>query len=234
MEQRLENSALIALRELRGYEKERELAERRKQEEDARQARERKERERQAEEAAREQALEKQLRTDLQCAEEEIRLLKQEADRRMREATQALHALQALNNAPKASSSPAPASQVRRGNWMAAFGCLALMASALLPVIGLHRSSTMPTADHRRNASCTEAVGLASLPRTVAAAPATEVATVQSTVPGQSESGRPRTPTPHPHGPGNPHTLRKPNPPKPTCDGTDPLCGLNINAIAPR
>jgi CheY-like chemotaxis protein len=29
-------------------------------------------------------------------------------------------------------------------------------------------------------------------------------------------------------------STRKPNPPKPICDGTDPLCGLNINSLAPR
>ena len=231
MEQRLENSTLIALRELRGYEKERELAERRKQEEAARLARERKEQERQAEAAARERALEKQLRMDLQRAEAEIRLLRQEADRRMREATQAL---QAVNNAPKASSSPAPAHPARRGSWLAASGCTALLASVLVLVIGFRRAPLMPTEDSRRNASCMEAVAPAASPKTAVSAPATEVATAQSTVSGPIESGRQRPPTPHHLRPGIPHTIRKPNPPKPTCDGTDPLCGLNINSIAPR
>jgi hypothetical protein len=234
MEQRLENSTLIALRELRGYEKERELAERRKQEEAARLARERKEQERQAEAAARERALEKQLRMDLQRAEAEIRLLRQEADRRMREATQALQALQALTSVPKVPSLPAPAHPARRGSWLAASGCTALLASVLVLVIGFRRAPLMPTEDSRRNASCMEAVAPAASPKTAVSAPATEVATAQSTVSGPIESGRQRPPTPHPLRPGIPHTIRKPNPPKPTCDGTDPLCGLNINSIAPR
>jgi hypothetical protein len=79
MEQRLESSTLIALRELRSYEQERRLAERRKREEEARQARERKEQERHAEESARERALENQLRIDLQLAQEELKRLRLEA-----------------------------------------------------------------------------------------------------------------------------------------------------------
>lgn len=225
MEQRLESSTLIALRELRGYEKERQLTERCKQEEDARQARERKERERQAEEAARERVLEKQLRTDLQRAE---------ADRRMGEATQAMQALQALTSLPKAPTSPAPASPSRRGSWLAASGCTALLASALVLVIGLPRGSSTPSENSQRSSSCVAAVAPAVLPTTVAAVPATEVANTQSTESGPSDSGKHRPPTHHPHGPGVPHTIRKPTPPKPACDGTDPLCGLNISSIAPR
>ena len=232
MEQRLENSTLIALRELRGYEKERQLAERRKQEEEARLARERKEREQKAEEAAREQALEIQLRTDLQRAEEEIRVLKQEADRRMREAPHALQALQSLASAPQAPASPVSAAlSARRGNWLVASGCAALLASVL--VIGLRRDSSMPAETFQQNTSCLEAVSPAPSPKTVAATPTTEVARTQSTVSEASESGRQRPPIPHPRTPGVPHPPRKPSPPKPTCDGTDPLCGLTVNSIAP-
>ena len=231
MEQRLENSTLIALRELRGYEKERQLAERRKQEENARQARERKERERQAEEAARERALENQLRTDLQRAEEEIRLLRQEADLRMREAT---HAMQALASVPQAPSSPAPAPPTRHGNWLAASGCTALLASTLVLLIGLRRDASIPAENSQRNPSFMEAVAPTLSPKTVTTEPATAIATARSTASGLSESGKQRPPTPHPRSPGAPHALRKPNPPKPTCDGSDPLCGLNINSLAPR
>jgi len=232
MEQRLENSTLIALRELRGYEKERQLAERR--EEESRQARRRKEREQKAEEAAREQALEKQLRTDLQRAEEEIRLLKLEADRRVRETTHALQALQALASVPKVPAAPVSASRARRaGGWLVASGCAALLASGLVLAAGLHRHASMPAENLQRNTSCLEAMSPAPSPKSVAAAPATEVTTTQSTVSGLSESGRQRWPIPHPRTPGAPHTLRKPNPPKPTCDGTDPLCGLTVHSIAP-
>ena len=220
MEQRLENSTLIALRELRSYEKERQLAERRKQEEEARQARERKERERQVEEAAREQVLEKQLRTDLQHAEEEIHLLKQEADLRLREANHALQALQALASVPQASDSPVKAPSLRRGTWLAASGCTALLASALVLVIGLRRDPSTPVQDTRQTMSCPGSSTSAQLPSSAAAETTTTVS-------------KPRPPTPHPQKPGLPHTLRKPNPPKPICDGTDPLCGLTVNSMAP-
>ena len=169
MEQRLENSTLIALRELRSYEKERQLAERRKQEEEARQARERKERERQVEEAAREQVLEKQLRTDLQHAEEEIHLLKQEADLRLREANHALQALQALASVPQASDSPVKAPSLRRGTWLAASGCTALLASALVLVIGLRRDPSTPVQDTRQTMSCPGSSTSAQLPSSAAA-----------------------------------------------------------------
>jgi hypothetical protein len=69
----------------------------------------------------------------------------------------------------------------------------------------------------------------------LATAPATEVATAQSTVSGLVENGlgKQRPPTPHPHRPGIPLPIRKPIPPKPICDGRDPLCGLTINSLAP-
>ena len=227
MQQRLENSTLIALRELRGYEQERQLAERRKKEEEVRQAREHKEQARLAEEAARERALERQLRTDLQHAEEEIRLLRQEADRRMREATQAL---QAPVSVPEARASPISAPPARRRRWLAVSACTTLLAGALVLLIGLRRDSSMLTENPRQDPSRTRSVVSALSPKAGSAAPANAVATPQAALVGPVESGRQRPPTPHPR---VQRPIRKPNPPKPTCDGTDPLCGLPFNALAP-
>ena len=233
MEQRLENSTLIALRELRGYEKERQLAERRKKEEEARLEHARREQARLAEEAARERALERQLRTDLQRAEEEIRLLRQEADRRKREATQALQALKALASASQAPAAPASAPWSRRGKWLAASGCTALLASALVLLIGLRHNASMPAESPVQNPSCPDSVVSALSPTSASAKTAATVSTLQAAGSGPVESVRQRPPIPHPRTPGVPHTMRKPNPPKPICDGTDPLCGLTVNSIAP-
>jgi hypothetical protein len=229
MEQRLENSTLIALRELRGYEKERQLAERRAEE--ARQARERKQREQKAEEAAREQALEKQLRTDLQRAEEEIRLLKQEADRRSREANHALQAWQALTSVPQAPASPGSSSAARRGSWLVAAGGIALLASAFILLIGVRRSPSMPAETSRRNPWCPVSTVSAPSPTSASAAPAGTAATLPPAGSGPVENSRQRPPIPRPRTPGLPHAPRKPNPP--SCDGNDPLCGLTVNSMAP-
>jgi hypothetical protein len=228
MEQRLENSTLIAFRELRGYEKERQLAERR--EEQARQARERKEREQKAEAAAREQALERQLRTDLQRAEDEIRLLKQEADRRMREANHALLALQALARVPQAPASPISAPVARRGSWLAASGGAALLASALVLLIGMRRNVSMPAENTRQDPSCPVSTVSALSPTSAPAEPAGTASALPPAVSDPVESMRRRPTTPHPRT-GRPHAPRKPNPP--ICDGTDPLCGITVNTMAP-
>ena len=233
MEQRLENSTLIALRELRSYEKERLLAERRKQEEEARQARDDREHRRLAEEAAREQALEKQLRTDLQRAEEEIRLLKQEADRRMRETNHALQALQALASVPQAPTSTDYVPSLRRGHWLAVSGCTAVLSSALVLLIGLRRDPATPAMRSGQPPSCPASVVSALSPTPASAEPTNTVPTLPPAGSGPVESGRQPPPSTHPRKPGIPHTLRKPNPPKPTCDGTDPLCGLTVNSMAP-
>jgi hypothetical protein len=228
MEQRLENSTLIAFRELRGYEKERQLAERR--EEQARQARERKEREQKAEAAAREQALEKQLRTDLQRAEEEIRLLKQEADRRMREANHARQALQALASVPQAPASPVAVPSARRGSWLAASAGTVLLASALVLLIGMRRNATMPAKNSRQDPSCPASTMSALSPTSAPAEPASTAAALPPAVSDPVESMRRRATIPHPRT-GRPHAPRKPNPP--ICDGTDPLCGITVNTTAP-
>jgi hypothetical protein len=229
MEQRLENSTLIALRELRGYEKQRQLAERR--EEQAHQARERQEREQKAEEAAREQALEKQLRTDLQRAEDEIRLLKQEADRRMGEANHARQASQALASIPQAPASPVCAPSARRGSWLAASGGAALLASALVLLIGMHRNASMPANNSQQDPSCAISTVSAPAPTSAAAEPASTASALPPAVSDPVGSRRHRPTIPHPRRPVRPHASRKPNPP--VCDGTDPLCGITVNATAP-
>jgi len=230
MQQRLENSTLIALRELRGYEQERQSAERRKKEEEVHEARERKERERQVEEAARERALEKQLQTDLRRAEEEIRCLRQEADRRTREATQAL---QSLVSVPRVSAPSILAPAARRGRWLAVSGYTTLLASALVLLIVLRRDSSPFRGHSQREPLCPASVASPRSPTSVTGAPATAVVTSQATLSSPLESGKQRPPTPHSRSTSVQRPIRKPNPPKPTCDGTDPLCGLEINSIAP-
>ena len=234
MEQRLENSTLIALRELRGYENERQLAERRKKEEEARLARERKEQERLAEEAARERALEKQLRTDLRQAEEELCLLRQEADRHAREATQAQQALRAFTSVPRPSSTPSPTPPSRRGHWLAASGCASLLASVLVMAAGFRHSTSIATESNQRNAPRAQAIAPMAPLASPSTAPANGIAPAQSTTAGPVEGSSQRPATlPHPRISGRPHTTRKPIPSKPSCDGTDPLCGLNINSMTP-
>jgi hypothetical protein len=169
----------------------------------------------------------------LQRAEEEIRLLRQEADRRMREAAQTLRTMQAPTSVAKALSLPAPALPSRRGGWLAASGCTALVASALVLGLGLRHKASMPSGSSVHNPSCPDSVESALSPTSASAETAATVSTLQAADSGPVESIRQRPPILHPRTPGVPHTMRKPNPPKPICDGTDPLCGLTVNSMAP-
>jgi hypothetical protein len=230
MEQRLENSTLIALRELRSYERERQLAERR--EEETRLAREGKERERQAEEVVRERALEKQLRLDLQRAQDEVVRFQLEMEKRTSEAMQAPRPLPTILNAK---TSLVARSSARRER-LVAWGCTALLASALVFMIGVRRNAAMPSTP-LQTVSCPGSVAPSPSPASVSPAPATPTATSQvpTSDPVASNLARRHGPAPHPRDRNEPHPVRKPNPPKPkpACDGTDPLCGLHVNSIGP-
>jgi hypothetical protein len=235
MEQRLESSTLIALRELRSYEQERRLAERRKREEEVRQARERKERERQVEESARERALENQLRMDLQRTQEEVARLRLEADRHAREATRPPPPSASVASAL---ALPVPAVPVRRGKWLA-WGCTAILAGALVLLLGVRRNSAVPAQYQGHNLShdfsCPAPTVPAPLKAAVPSALAPPMTSPQTVASGSVELNlrEQRLPAPHPRVPAASRPIRKPKPPKPICDGTDPLCGLDFKSNAP-
>lgn len=218
MQTHKENSTLVALRELRAYEQDRVQSE--KKEEEARKARERKEQERLAEEAAnreaeaaRERALEQQLRHDLENAEEQLRQLRLEAERRVREAAQAARAFVAPT-LTAATTRPGKGSRI-------AWGSSAVFAVALL-VVGLGRFGTsQPIELPRPMSSCPEPVPVAAIP--VLPAP-----TAHPMNPPPPVSVKHPQPPLRPRGPIAPRVPRKPVPRPPTCDGTDPLCGLPI------
>jgi hypothetical protein len=193
-----DSSTVVALRELRSHQDPRHLADKREQ--------------------ARERALDKQLRLDLQHAQDELHRVRLEAERRVVEAAQA--ARDATRNLPASGGE-------RRWSSYLAWGSSAVLASALVLVL-LAWPAPVPTV-----------LPAFDLPRaTCPEAPPPALPAVNPSNPAEPKPNRPtnRPPAVRPHPPihstpaaTGPHHP----PPKPACDGTDPLCGLNVKTIGP-
>jgi hypothetical protein len=225
MQERRESSTLVALRELRVLEQDRALTEKRRREQEAEEVarleRDRIERERLAKgaalhaaEVAREQALEKQLRLDLQRTQDELHRARLEAERRVLAAAQA--ARQAIADA--ASVIPSPKG---RHGLLAAWACSALLTGALLLLLVGRPSPLPPLLATEPARSCPE------IP-----APVPPPATVEINPPQSKPAKVPAVP-PRTHVSASPRVPSKLVAPKPICDGTDPLCGLDIKSHLP-
>ena len=223
-----DSSTLVALRELRSYEDNRRLEEQKKREEQARQEQRRKEEERLAKEAAlraaeeaREKALEKQLRLDLQRAQDELRRVHVQAERRVLEAVQA--AKLASRNTPH----PHPIPRDRRGSHVAlgTAGLLAVALAIALVTRPASRATPAPLASPEQpKLICPDG----ARPGRESSAPEVAVKQAIAANPTVSKQLHSRL-----HTQSSPRPFHKPSPIKPGCDGTDPLCGLGIQSLGP-
>lgn len=164
----------------------------------------------------RQRALEQQLQQELHQAQEELQRVRREADRRILEATRtASLAIQEAHSHAPASRPP--------GAYLA-WGVASVLASALILIL-LAWPATAPTglpAPILSKANCIESPR--ALPTGLDAIPL-----VGKVVPSKPS----RPPSFRPHVSGPPRRPSGPGAAKPTCDGTDPLCGLPTGSMLP-
>jgi hypothetical protein len=166
----------------------------------------------------------------LQRAQEELKRLRMEADQRAHEASRAKQSLPSITSIP---ASLAPTPPARRGRL--AWGCTAILASALVLLIGVRRDGSVPAKPPRPDLSCPEPVLPVPPPTALTVASKIPVTTPHAAASKTMEGapGRQRWPVPHPRGAAANHAAGKPNAHRPVCDGTDPLCGLDFRSNAP-
>jgi hypothetical protein len=162
-------------------------------------------------------ALEHQLQRELHQAQEELHRVRREADRRILETTRtaSLAIQQAHAHAPAARP---------RGTYLG-WGVASVLASALI-LIMLAWPATAPErvpSPIVSKMSCTE-----SSPQAPSAG-ADPMPLVGKVVPPKPS----RPSTPRPHVPGSSRRPAGPGMGQPTCDGTDPLCGLPVGSMLP-
>jgi len=224
MQTQRENSTLIALREVRSLEVERRRKEQNHQEAEARrlvaQVEETRRSERLAREAAmREQSLAAQRREEARLREEEVTRLQNELSQKENEITRLRQegevSRRALRERPVLVAPPS--SKANPILWVA---CAVVSAVVLVMALGPSQTSPAP-----RSMPSVAMARPAPIAKTISPPPATTVLAPGTPV----VEGRPKSPT-KPHRPTPPTTGQSIRPPD--CDGTDPLCGIDIRRIS--